>query len=48
MGFLNLDKLQRVQNTAVRLVTRSKKHEHITPVLRNLCALASDSQAYKF
>jgi len=31
-----LDKLQRVQNTAARLVTRSKKHEHITPVLRNL------------
>ena len=31
-----LDELQRVQNTAARLVTRSKKHEHITPVLRNL------------
>ena len=29
-------KLQRVQNSAARLVTRSKKHEHITPILKNL------------
>jgi len=26
-------KLHRVQNTAPRLITRSKKHDHITPVL---------------
>ena len=29
-------KLQRVQNTAARIVTRSKKTDHITPVLNNL------------
>ncbi len=29
-------KLQRVQNSAARLVTRSKKYEHISPILRNL------------
>ena len=29
-------KLQRVQNTAARLVTGCKKHDHITPVLRDL------------
>lgn len=28
--------LQLIQNAAARLVTRSKKREHITPVLRNL------------
>ena len=31
-----LNKLQRIQNTATRLVTKSKKSEHITPVLRGL------------
>ena len=31
-----LDKLQRIQNSAARLVTRTKKYEHITPVLRSL------------
>ena len=31
-----LDKLQHVLNSAARLVTLSKKHEHITPVLRYL------------
>ena len=31
-----LDKLQYVQNSAARLVTLSKKHDHITPVLFNL------------
>lgn len=29
-------RLQRVQNTAARLVTRTKKREHITPVLKRL------------
>ena len=28
-----ISKLQRVQNTAARLITRSKKHDHFTPVL---------------
>ena len=31
-----LDKLQRVQNTAARLVTRTKRSQHITPVLEKL------------
>ena len=31
-----LDKLQRVQNAAARLVFRAKKHEHITPLLKKL------------
>ena len=31
-----LDKLQRIQNTAARIVTRTSRHEHITPVLANL------------
>lgn len=29
-----LDKLQRLQNTAARLVVRTKKNEHITPILK--------------
>ena len=31
-----IDKLQRVQNAAARLVTRTKKFDHITPVLHQL------------
>ena len=31
-----LSKLQRVQNTAARIVTRTSRHSHITPVLREL------------
>ena len=31
-----INKLQRVQNTAARLVTRTKKFDHITPVLKEL------------
>ena len=31
-----LTKLQRIQNSAARLVTSTKKHEHITPILRSL------------
>ena len=30
------DKLQRVQNTAARIITRTSRHSHITPVLREL------------
>ena len=32
----HLDKLQRIQNAAARLVSRRKKYEHITPVLHDL------------
>ena len=32
----DIAKLQRVQNAAARLVTGSKRSEHITPILRNL------------
>ena len=31
-----LDKLQRMQNTAARIVSKTKKSQHITPVLRSL------------
>ncbi|MCG8431411.1 MAG: reverse transcriptase family protein, partial [Candidatus Omnitrophica bacterium] len=31
-----LGKLQKVQNLAARIITRSKKYDHITPVLRSL------------
>ena len=31
-----INKLQRVQNTAARLITKSKKADHITPVLKDL------------
>ena len=31
-----IKRLQRVQNNAARIVTRSKRREHITPVLRSL------------
>jgi len=30
------DKLQRIQNSSARLVTRMKKQDHITPVLKSL------------
>ena len=31
-----LDKLQRAQNAAARMLTRTRKFDHISPVLRNL------------
>ena len=31
-----IDRLQRIQNSAARLVTLTRKHEHITPILQNL------------
>ena len=31
-----IDRLQAVQNCAARLVTRSRKHDHITPILNQL------------
>ncbi len=33
---LHISKLQRIQNTAARLVTRSRTHDRITPTLQNL------------
>ena len=31
-----IDKLQKIQNIAARLVTRSRKRDHVTPILRSL------------
>jgi hypothetical protein len=31
-----IQRLQRVQNTAARILTRVKKHEHISPIIRSL------------
>ena len=31
-----IGKLQRVQNTAARIITRTSRHSHITPVLKEL------------
>ena len=36
MSAASLRKLQRVQNTAARILTGSRKYDHITPVLRQL------------
>ena len=33
---VELNKLQRIQNTAARIVTLKKRHEHITPILKDL------------
>ena len=32
----HLSALQHIQNTAARLISRTRKHEHITPILRDL------------
>ena len=39
-----LDKLQRIQNTAARLITGTKRHEHIKPALRELHWLPVESR----
>ena len=31
-----IQRLQRIQNTAARILTRTKKHEHISPVIKSL------------
>jgi hypothetical protein len=36
MASLDIDKLQRVQNAAARLITRTKRRYSITPVLKKL------------
>ena len=33
---IQIQRLQRIQNTAARILTRTKKHEHISPVLKSL------------
>ncbi|XP_062571108.1 uncharacterized protein LOC134233132 [Saccostrea cucullata] len=37
-------KLQRIQNTAARIITRSRKREHITPILVSLHWLPIDKR----
>ena len=39
-----IDRLQAVQNCAARLITRSRKHDHITPILKQLHWLPIDSR----
>ena len=47
-----ISKLQRVQNAAARLITCSKKHDHIIPVIMSLqftgfrCSIASNTNYY--
>ena len=36
LPFAQISKLQRIQNSAAKLVTRSSPRQHITPVLRSL------------
>ena len=54
-----LNKLQRIQNSAARLVTLSRKHDHITPILQrvtlasypishNVQSITSDIQMYSW
>jgi hypothetical protein len=40
-----MTRLQEVQNSSVRLVTRTHKREHITPVLNSLCWLPVTSRS---
>ena len=35
-AFITAQRLQRIQNTAARLVTRANRNDHITPVLKSL------------
>ena len=39
-----LDKLQRIQNSATRLITGTKRYEHIKPALRELHRLPAESR----
>jgi len=32
----NINRLQRIQNSAARIVTNTRKHDHITPILQKL------------
>ena len=40
-----IDRIQLVQNSAARLITASRKHDHITPILRRYDLKASNGQA---
>ena len=39
-----IDRLQRIQNSAARLITGSRKYEHITPILKQLHWLPIDER----
>jgi hypothetical protein len=41
----NINKLQRVQNSAARIVTKSSRSDHITPVLAELHWLPSNTKS---
>ena len=43
---IQLDKLQRVQNTAARILSKTKKSEPITPILRSLHWLPIQKRIY--
>jgi hypothetical protein len=43
-----MDRLQRVQNTAARIATRTKRSDHRKPVLKNPASLASCSTPHNF
>jgi len=32
----NINRLQRIQNSAARIITNTRKYDHITPILQNL------------
>ncbi|KAF7648971.1 hypothetical protein LDENG_00149290, partial [Lucifuga dentata] len=42
-----LNKLQYIQNSAARLLTHSRTHDHITPVLKNLQELSIYCNGYR-
>jgi len=36
IDYCNINRLQRIQNSAARIVTNTRKYNHITPILENL------------
>ncbi len=42
----SINKLQIVQNAAARVLTRSRKYDHITPILQSLHWLLKDHKCY--
>ncbi len=44
----SINKLQIVQNAAARVLTRSRKYDHITPILQNMrCSSSTDTRDVK-
>ena len=43
-----LSPLQRIQNTAARMITLTRKHDHMSPILRSLYTLATSPFSYYF